>query len=129
MNGILCILKEDGSDKIEGAFTTIHQNYRTQLCKVNEDETKNINIAAVGARLGGGFDYTSKLKVIKLKKAMKQPELMERRNPKGTHQNGDEQSMGAFGQKKIYQREQSSMHQHGLVRRKAMVPRIKCLGL
>ena len=37
-------------------------------------KTKNIEIAAEGARIGGEFDHTSKLKVMKFKEAMNRPD-------------------------------------------------------
>ena len=63
-------MKEDGTDQVEGALSTIHQHYYTQLCELDDKETKNIEIAAVGAVLGGKFDHTSKLKVMKFKEAL-----------------------------------------------------------
>ena len=63
-------MKEYGSDEVEGALRAIHQNYYTQLCKLDGEKTKNIKIAAVGAGLDGRFDHISKLKVMKFKKAM-----------------------------------------------------------
>ena len=44
------------------------------MCKLNDEETKNIEIAAVRAGLGGGFDHASKLKVGKFKEAMNRPD-------------------------------------------------------
>ena len=55
-------IKELGTDSIESALITIHQNYCAQLCKLNDKEIKNIKILAVGAGLSGRFDHTSKLK-------------------------------------------------------------------
>ena len=63
-------MKKISSDGVEGTLTTVHQNYCTQLCKLDEGETNNINIAAVRARLGGEFDHTSELKLMKFKEAM-----------------------------------------------------------
>ena len=64
-------MNEYGSDGIEDALSTIHQYYYAKLCKLDEDE-KNIRIVAVGARLGGRFNHTIKLKVMKFKEAMNQ---------------------------------------------------------
>ena len=44
------------------------------MCKLDEEETKNIEIEAVGARLGGRFDHTSKLKVMKFEEDMNRPD-------------------------------------------------------
>ena len=63
-------MKEFSTYGIKGALYTIHQNYYTQLCKLDDEETKKIEIAAVGAGLRCGFNHTSKLKVMKLKEAM-----------------------------------------------------------
>ena len=38
-------MKEYGSDIEEGALSTVHKNYYAQLCKLDEDETKNIKMA------------------------------------------------------------------------------------
>ena len=78
MNEILCrvakplvlYIKKYNPDRVEVALRTIQQNYCTHLCKLDEDGTKNIEIADVGAGFGGGFDHTSKLKVMKFKEAM-----------------------------------------------------------
>ena len=43
------------------------------MCKL-DDETKNIEIADVGAGLGGGFNHTIELKVMKFKEAINRPE-------------------------------------------------------
>ena len=56
-------MKEYGSVLVEGALSTIHQNYYAQLCKLDE----------WGVGLGGGFDHTSELKVMKFKEAMNGP--------------------------------------------------------
>ena len=42
-------IKEYGTDGIQGVLSTIHQNYYAKLCKLDEEEMKNIDIAAVGA--------------------------------------------------------------------------------
>ena len=55
-------MKEYSTDGVEGALSTIHQNYYDKLCKHDDKETKNIVIAAVGAGIGSGFDHTHKLK-------------------------------------------------------------------
>ena len=47
------------SDGGEGALSAIHQKYYVPLCKLDDKETKNIEIAAVGSGPGGGFDHTS----------------------------------------------------------------------
>ena len=52
-------MKEFGTDG-----GTIHKNCYAQLCELDGEETKKIEIAAVGAGLGAGFDHTSKLKVM-----------------------------------------------------------------
>ena len=44
------------------------------MCELDHEEMKNIEIAAEGAGLGGGFDHISKLKVMKLKEAMNRPD-------------------------------------------------------
>ena len=49
-------MKKYGSDGVEGALSTIHQNYYIQRCKLDEDETMNIKISAMEAGLGGRFD-------------------------------------------------------------------------
>ena len=53
--------KEFGTDRKKDVLNIIHQNYYAQLCEIDDKETKNIEILAVGAGLGGGFDHTSKL--------------------------------------------------------------------
>ena len=40
------------------------------MCKLDDEEMKNIKIALVGAELGGEFNHTSALKVTKFKEAM-----------------------------------------------------------
>ena len=70
---LVLFMKENSSDGVEGALSTIYQNY-TQLCKLNNVETKNIDIAAVGVGLDSRLDHTSKLKVIKFKEAMNGPD-------------------------------------------------------
>ena len=59
--------------RVEGVLSIIHQNYYAQLCELDDKETKNIEIAAVGAGLGGGLDHTIKLKVMKFKDVMNWP--------------------------------------------------------
>ena len=59
---------------VEGALRTIHQNYYAQLCELDDKETKNIEIEAVGDRLGDRFDHTSESKVMKFKEAMNGPD-------------------------------------------------------
>ena len=66
-------MKEYHSNGKEDVLSTIHQHYYAHLCQQDEDETKNIKIAAVRAMLGGGFDHTSKQKVMKVKEAMNGP--------------------------------------------------------
>ena len=61
-------MKEYGIDRVEVVLSAIHQNYYAQLCKLDDEETKNIEIAAVG------FNHTSKLKVMKVKEAMNGPD-------------------------------------------------------
>ena len=51
-------MKEYGSDGEGGLLSTIHQNYFTQLCKLNDEERKNIEITAVGTELDGRFNHT-----------------------------------------------------------------------
>ena len=63
-------MKEYGTNDVEGVLSTIHQNYFAQLCELDNEEMKNIEIAAVGAGLGSWFDHTSKLMVMKLKEVM-----------------------------------------------------------
>ena len=67
---MLLYIKEYCSDRVEGALSAIHQNQYAQLCKLDVEEMKNIEIAAVRAGLGGGFNHISKLKVMKFKEAM-----------------------------------------------------------
>ena len=43
------------------------------MCEVDDEETKNIKIATLGAGLGSKFDHTSKLKVMKFKESMNEP--------------------------------------------------------
>ena len=57
-------MKAYNSDGVEGALSTIHQNYCTQLYKLDEDVTKNIENAAMGAGLGGRFSHNRKQKVM-----------------------------------------------------------------
>ena len=45
-----------------------------KLTQLDDKETKNIKIVAVEAGLGGGFDHTDKLKVMKFKEAMNRPD-------------------------------------------------------
>ena len=59
---------------MEGVLSTIHQYYNTQSCELDEDETKNIKIAAIGARLGGRFNHISKFEVMKFKEATNGPD-------------------------------------------------------
>ena len=67
-------MKAYSSDGVESALNIIHQNYYAELCKLDDKETKNIKIAAVGAWLDVGFNHTSELKVMKFKEAMKRPD-------------------------------------------------------
>ena len=71
---LVLYMKEYSTDGVEVALSTMHQNYYIQLCKLNYKEMKNIEISAVGAGLGGGFDHTSELKVMKFKEVMNGPE-------------------------------------------------------
>ena len=48
-------MKEFGTNDVEGALSITHQNYYAQLCKLDDKKTKNIEIAAIGAVLSGGF--------------------------------------------------------------------------
>ena len=64
---------------VDVAISTIHQNYYAQLCELDEDEAKNVEIAAVGSGLGGEFNHTSKLKVMKFKEAMNGPDSDKRK--------------------------------------------------
>ena len=95
-------IKEYSSARVEGELSRIHQYYYAQLWKLDEDETKNIEIAVVGTRLCGRFNQTSKLKVMKFKEAMNKPN-----SNKWKEENKNEQTR---------------MREHWLVRRKAMVP-------
>ena len=52
-------------------MSTIHQNYYAQLYEIDDEETE---IGAVGARLVGGFDHNSKLKMMKFKEATNGPD-------------------------------------------------------
>ena len=61
-------------DGMEGALSTIQENYCAQLCKLDEEQIENIEIVATGAGLGGGFDHTSKSKVLKYKQAINGPD-------------------------------------------------------
>ena len=47
------------------------------MCELDDEETRNFEIAAVGAGLGDGFSHTSKLKVMKLKDSMNRPDSNE----------------------------------------------------
>ena len=42
--------------------------------KIDDKETKNIEIKAIGAGLGSGLNHTSKLKLTKFKEAMNKPD-------------------------------------------------------
>ena len=53
---------------------SIQQNYHAQLCELHDKETKNLKIAAAGDGLGGKFNQTSKLKIMKFKEAMSGPD-------------------------------------------------------
>ena len=44
------------------------------MCELGDEETKNIEISAVGAGLGSAFDHTSEQKVLKFKEAMNGPD-------------------------------------------------------
>ena len=44
-------MKEFGTDGIKGVLSSIHQNYYAQLCKLDDEETKNIENATLGAGL------------------------------------------------------------------------------
>ena len=74
VNPLVLYMKEYSSDRVEGALSTIHQNYYAQLCELDDEEMKNIKIAAVGVGLSGKSNHTSKLKVMKFKEAMNGPE-------------------------------------------------------
>ena len=37
--------------------STIHQSYYAQLCKLDSEEMKNMEIAAIGAGITDGFDH------------------------------------------------------------------------
>ena len=67
-------MKEFGADGIEAIISTIHQNNYSQFCNLDDEETTNIEIAAVGARLGSRFNHTGKLKVMKFKEGMNRPD-------------------------------------------------------
>ena len=55
---LVLYMKEYNTDKVESALSTIHENYYTQLCELDEDEIKNIEIAVMETELGGAFDHT-----------------------------------------------------------------------
>ena len=71
---LVLYMKEYGADRVEGELSVIHQNYYVQLCKLDDKETNNIEIAAVGAGVGGGFDHTRELKMMKFKEDMNGPD-------------------------------------------------------
>ena len=53
---LVLYMKEYGSDRVEDVISTSY----AQLCELDDNETKNIKIAAVGAGLGGRFNHTFK---------------------------------------------------------------------
>ena len=65
--------KGSGAGAIEAMTSTIHQNCYAQLYMLDDKQMRNIKISMVGAGLGGRFDYTGELKVMKFKEAMNRP--------------------------------------------------------
>ena len=55
-------------------LSIMHQNYYAQLCELYDEEMENIEIAAVGTELGGKFNHTSELKLMKFKEDMNRPD-------------------------------------------------------
>ena len=37
------------------------------MCKLDDEERKNLGVSPLGAGVSGGFDHTSELKVMKIK--------------------------------------------------------------
>lgn len=66
----------------ETCVTAIQKNYYAALAEICEDKVRmfedaTYKIAAVGAGLGGGFEHTSELKVMKYSEAMSGPDKKE----------------------------------------------------
>ena len=78
MKPMVLYMKEYNNDRVEGELSTIHQNYYTQLYKLDDKEMKNIEIAGLGC----GFHHTSKLKVKKFKEALKVPAINGKKKSK-----------------------------------------------
>ena len=71
---LVLYMKEYSTDRVEGVLSTIYQNFYAPLYKVDDTELKNIEIAEVGAGLGGGFNHTCELKVMKFKEVVNGPD-------------------------------------------------------
>jgi len=72
--------RESASVSIDAVIDSINQNYFAALEECEDEETEedeiesireSLEFANVGAGLGGGFEHTSELKVLKYKEAMK----------------------------------------------------------
>ena len=48
-NPLVLYMKEYGSDRVDGALSTKHQNYYAKLCKLDDEEMK---IESLGVGLG-----------------------------------------------------------------------------
>ena len=102
-------IKEYDFDGVEGSLSIIHQNYYSQLCKLDDKESKNIKISMVRSGLGGRFDHSSKLKVMKFKEAMNGPDSSKwKEEIKNEHKRMNTNRVWEPGTKMIYQREQRS---------------------
>ena len=66
-------MKEYGTDRVEGLLSTKHKNYYAQLCKLDDKETKIIEIAVVGFGIAGRFDHNNELKVMEFKEERNRP--------------------------------------------------------
>ena len=55
------------------------------MCKLDDKEMKNIETAAVRAGLGGEFDHTSELKVMKFKELMNRPDYKSKEEIENEH--------------------------------------------
>ena len=77
-----CILDEMGN-------TAVKMNYYASLADLEKDELENCKVGLIGAGVGGGFNHTSKLHVMKYKETINEHdgELGISKLRKNTNQN------------------------------------------